>query len=103
VPNSVFCADLDGDGDMDVVTANQQSYDVSVLENRTIGYQHGDANGDWIIDVGDVIYLINYLYRNGSAPDPVSAGDANCDSTVDSGDVVFLINYLFREGPPSSC
>ena len=59
----------------------------------------GDCNGDEIVDVGDVVYLVNYLYKNGSAPDPAEAGDANGDETVDVGDVVYLINYLYKSGP----
>jgi hypothetical protein len=59
----------------------------------------GDCNGDGIVDIGDVVYLINYLYKSGSAPDPVEAGDVNSDQTVDLGDVVHLINYLFKGGP----
>jgi len=61
---------------------------------------HGDANADGKIDVGDVVSLINYLYKNGPAPKPLEAGDANCDGIIDVGDVVFLINYLFKKGPP---
>jgi hypothetical protein len=64
---------------------------------------HGDANGDRVIDVGDVVYLINYLYKNGSPPDPLKTGDVNCDILVDVGDVVYLINYLFKGGPAPGC
>jgi parallel beta-helix repeat protein len=60
----------------------------------------GDANGDGIIDVSDVVYLTNYLYNNGPAPFPLCSGDANGDGVVDVGDVVYLISYLFRGGPP---
>ena len=63
-------------------------------------YMPGDANGDQKIDLGDVVYLVNYLFKDGSPPDPLEAGDANCDGTVDLGDVVYLVNYLYREGPP---
>jgi hypothetical protein len=63
----------------------------------------GDCNCDGIVDIGDVVYLIGYLYRNGPAPTPTEVGDANCDGVVDIGDVVFLINYLFKGGPPPSC
>ncbi len=59
---------------------------------------YGDANGDGQIDVGDVVFLINYLFLGGSAPQPLSAGDVNGDCVVDIGDVVYLINYLFLEG-----
>ena len=69
---------------------------------RTIQYPFivGDANGDRIIDVGDVVYLINYLFKNGPVPNPLQAGDATCDGNVDVGDVVYLINYLFKGGFP---
>ena len=65
--------------------------------------QRGDVNGDRIIDVGDVVYLINYLFKSGTAPNPLAAGDVTCDSVVDIGDVVFIINYLFKNGPPPGC
>ncbi|MGB8657989.1 MAG: dockerin type I domain-containing protein [Candidatus Zixiibacteriota bacterium] len=63
----------------------------------------GDPTGDGVIDAGDVVFLINYLFREGPAPAPLRVGDANCDQLVDSGDVVFLINYLFKSGSAPSC
>jgi hypothetical protein len=67
------------------------------------GFLYGDANGDWIVDVGDVVYLVNFLYKGGDPPEPMEAGDANCDGIVNVGDVVYLVNYLFKGGPPPSC
>ncbi|MGB7060979.1 MAG: C25 family cysteine peptidase [Candidatus Zixiibacteriota bacterium] len=66
-------------------------------------YLLGDANADGVVDVGDVVHLVNYLYRSGPPPDPSEAGDANCDQTIDIGDVVYLINYLFKGGPAPGC
>ena len=60
----------------------------------------GDVNGDGVIDVADVLYLINYLFKNGLAPRPLQAGDVNCDGRVSISDVVFLVNYLYKNGPP---
>jgi hypothetical protein len=64
---------------------------------------YGDANGDLKIDVGDIVYLVNYLYKSGSAPNPLDAGDANCDTKIDVGDIVYIINYLFKNGPLPGC
>jgi hypothetical protein len=66
-------------------------------------YMHGDANGDQIIDLADVVFLISYLYRGGPAPIPLYAGDANCDGNMDLADIVYLINYLYRDGPAPPC
>jgi len=59
----------------------------------------GDATGDGVINVSDVIYLINCLYRDAPTPEPLKAGDANCDLWIDIQDVIYLINYLFYGGP----
>ncbi len=66
-------------------------------------FMRGDANGDGIINVPDVVYLVNYLYRGGDPPDPEEAGDANCDDIVNVADVVYLVNYLYRGGDPPGC
>lgn len=63
----------------------------------------GDVNADGTINIGDVVYLINYLYRASPYPVPAPVGDTNCDGVVDIGDVVFLINYLFKGGDPPDC
>jgi hypothetical protein len=78
--------------------------DPSLVREGISTFTCGDCNNDGTIDVGDVVYLVNYLYKNGSAPDPQQAGDCNCDATVDLGDVVYLINYLYKQGsPPGGC
>lgn len=59
---------------------------------------YGDVNGDGNIDVGDVILLINYLFRSGPSPWPLVRGDVNGDCQVEVGDAVYLINYLFKGG-----
>ncbi len=67
-------------------------------------YTPGDVNCDGNVDVGDVIYLINYLFRAESPPCFWNAGDVNCDKAIDIGDVIYLINYLFIGGsPPLMC
>ncbi len=64
---------------------------------------HGDATGDGLIDVADVLYLINYLFLGTSAPCPMEAGDATCDGIVDVADVLLIINYLFLGTSPPGC
>jgi hypothetical protein len=65
--------------------------------------KHGDANANGLVDLSDVIYLLNYLFRNGPLPCPMEAGDANCNGLVDLSDAIFLLNYLFKGGAAPSC
>jgi hypothetical protein len=69
-----------------------------------IGFSdRGDATGDGVINVADVMYMINFLYRSGPYPVSFEAGDANCDDDHSLLDIVFLINYLYRGGLPPGC
>ena len=59
----------------------------------------GDVDGSGAINILDVTYLINYLYKGGPAPD-LYAADANTDSAINLLDISYLINYLYKGGPP---
>ncbi|MBD3217558.1 MAG: S8 family serine peptidase [candidate division Zixibacteria bacterium] len=66
-----------------------------------IAISHGDANHDFVINVSDAIYIINYVFQGGDEPIPhLSIGDANCDGAVNVSDAVWIINYVFIGGPP---
>ncbi len=58
----------------------------------------GNADGQGIIDIDDVVYLIDYIFGSGPAPDPIRSGDADASGDIDIDDVVYLINYIFGGG-----
>lgn len=70
------------------------SGNITVLE-----YLPGDPNHDGLRNSADVVYLINYLFVGGPAPNPLESGDTNGDGQVNSADIVYSINYLFNSGP----
>ena len=81
-------------------TYNADIY-AKLLDLDAIGfYLLGDVVLDGVVNLGDVIYLINYLYRGGPGPLPEWTGDVTSDGVTNIGDVVYLVNYLFRGGPP---
>ncbi len=66
----------------------------------------GDADGDAAINVGDAVYIINFIFKAGPPPTPYAtcSGDPNADCAVNIGDAVYLISYIFKGGPmPVSC
>ena len=63
----------------------------------------GDANGDSSVNLGDAGFIINYIFYEGPAPEPLVLGDANCDQATNLGDAGFIINYVFYDGPEPGC
>ena len=63
----------------------------------------GDANSDESINVGDAVWMINYVFKSGPPPPCYGEGDANGDCALNVGDAVYLINYVFKSGPPPDC
>jgi hypothetical protein len=60
-----------------------------------------DVNADRNLNVLDISYMINYLYKSGDAPLPViENGDINGDGRINLKDITYLIMYLFKGGPP---
>lgn len=58
----------------------------------------GDVNHDYKANVGDVVFLINFIFKGGYVPAPMKTGDVNSDCKVNVGDAVYMINYIFKGG-----
>jgi hypothetical protein len=59
----------------------------------------GDANGDMVLDISDVVSLITYIFQGGLPPNPPSNGDVDCSGSVDISDVVYIVTHIFSDGP----
>lgn len=67
-------------------------------------YLPGDANSDSNLSIADAVFLINYIFGGGPAPQNLSAADADCSGSISIADAVYLINYIFGGGPqPIHC
>lgn len=58
----------------------------------------GDVDRSGIVDISDAIFLVDFIFGAGMAPDPLRAGDVDCSLRVDLSDVVYLVNYVFGAG-----
>jgi predicted outer membrane repeat protein len=66
------------------------------------------GNIDWdlgdAVNVADVTYLVDYLFRSGPEPPCPEEGDVDGSGTINIADVTYLVDYLFRSGnPPLPC
>ncbi|PKK83878.1 MAG: hypothetical protein CVT49_06405 [candidate division Zixibacteria bacterium HGW-Zixibacteria-1] len=68
---------------------------VSVLNSS----ECGNINSDASINILDVVFLINYLYKGGEAPQDISTCDVDLSGSLNLLDVSYLIKYLYQGGP----
>ena len=61
-------------------TGNVYSGDATILYN----YLCGDVDDDKLVNIIDIVYLINYKYKNGPAPVAAEVGDVNKDANAGS-------------------
>ncbi|MFH1373559.1 MAG: dockerin type I repeat-containing protein [bacterium] len=66
--------------------------------------KRGDVDNTGSIDVGDLTYLVAYLFQGGPAPPCPEEGDVDGSGSIDVGDLTYLVAYLFQGGPaPPPC
>ena len=63
-------------------------------------FLRGETNGDGKVDIGDVVFILQFLFEAGPAPVCLDGADANDDGRVDISDPVYLLFFLFDAGPP---
>jgi hypothetical protein len=64
----------------------------------------GDVDSSGVLNLADVTYEINFLYKHGPAPLPIpEVADVNADSHLNIQDITYTINYLYRNGAAPKC
>ncbi len=63
----------------------------------------GDIDNDGKVDILDIISLINYKFKSGSAPEHPECANVNNDANIDVLDIVALVNFKFKSGPNLNC
>jgi hypothetical protein len=59
----------------------------------------GDVTNDGLVNLSDVIWLLNFLFKMGPAPKLFTCvGDVNNDNTVNLSDAIIILNFLFKGG-----
>jgi len=90
----------------DQAAEDTMTVQVTVLDAPCCVGIRGNVDGDQedIIDVSDLVYFIEYSFRNGEPPLCADEADINADLVIDVSDVVSLIDYQFRSGDaPLDC
>ncbi len=127
ISSSVGMADVDSDGDTDMVRGSR--YGLEVIWNNLYEFpdcdfdglpdadeidadgdgipdecqglntfMRGDCNADGFTDIADPIYVEQYLFLSGEPPSCVDACDTNDDGLLDIADAIFILTTLFTGG-----
>ena len=62
----------------------------------------GDANGDGVVDVADVVAIVNYILNKPGESFNEKAADVNDDGVIDVADVVAVVNIILKGGNANS-
>ncbi|HSH00551.1 MAG TPA: thrombospondin type 3 repeat-containing protein, partial [candidate division Zixibacteria bacterium] len=63
----------------------------------------GDVDNGGTVNIGDVTYLIQFIFNDGPPPVIAGSGDVNCSGTLNIGDVTYVLDLIFTNGPLPCC
>lgn len=101
-------ADADGVGDLCDNCPDTPNADQADENDDGVGdacsFVCGDCDGSGgTVNVNDLTYLVNYLFKSGPPPPVLNAADVDATGTINVNDLTYLVNYLFKSGPPPTC
>jgi cytochrome c peroxidase len=72
----------------------------AMTRDETIFVRGRVTTGDATVNLADAVFILTYLLRGGSEPEPMIAADTNHDGRIDLADPIYLLRFLFLEGSP---
>jgi hypothetical protein len=69
--------------------------DIGLFE---LSYYVSDCNSDDKFNISDAVFLLNWIFADGSVPVPIYACDYDCDRLANVSDVVSMLNRIFLNG-----
>ena len=71
-------------------------------EEETFGVC-GDLNHDYVLSGVDVVFMIDYVFRDKKEIKPFWTGDLNDNGRINVVDAALLMNHVFKGGPELTC
>ena len=114
MPDASYCRTLpsttdpdcnaNGNGDScDLANGTATDDDGDGILDSCPRFIRGDVDGDGVLDLGDAVWMLEYLYLPGTPVPPcISAVDFDGGGELDLADPVSMLSYLFLGGPEPS-
>ena len=84
-------------GSIDAYKTTVPWSDFKVIEGISV-VAKGDANGDGVVDVADVVAIVNHILEKPAENFNKAAADINEDGVIDVADVVGVVNIILEKG-----
>ncbi|NOY88144.1 MAG: hypothetical protein GXO93_01985, partial [FCB group bacterium] len=82
-----------------IVTDSLLASDTMITNLRVRSFQRGDLDYNNKYTMNDIVYIANYMFRNGPDPTPLTVGDVDGSGTINIADIAYLVNYMYKAGP----
>jgi len=82
-----------------VVTGADDGGPISAGDDFTYcGHTAGDLNLDGVIDISDLVFMVEWMFNGGDAPQVLETADLDGNGAVDISDLVYMVDYMFMGG-----
>ena len=109
----IQAGDSDGDGftddvdncptDYNLDQADEDGDNIGDLCDLYCCADAGDSDDNVIVNLLDITFIIDYLYKGGPPPACYYQSDANTNTVVNILDIAYLIAFLYQGGPVPNC
>ena len=101
--DSFWCCDTITIGYLDTSKVKITHGSITVLYPPDFVCGNIDCDEGDYLNILDVSYLINYLYKNGPEPCVLNAADVDCSENLNILDASYMVNFLYKNGPEPNC
>ncbi|MDH4035723.1 MAG: M28 family peptidase, partial [candidate division Zixibacteria bacterium] len=75
------------------------SYAKNLFGESVVLGEHGDIDNNGQIDIGDLVYLVDYMFLGGPPPPVMNSADVDASCQIDIADLIYVVVYFFDGGP----
>ncbi len=61
-------------------------------------YLCGDMDHTGILNIADLVWAVNYIFKGGPPPVTEEAGNVDCEPGIFVSDLSYMVNYIFKSG-----
>lgn len=75
------------------------TYAKILFGESTVAEVDGDVDHNGQIDIGDIVYMVDYMFQWGPPPPILNSADVDGTCLIDISDLLYLVDYVFLGGP----